>query len=275
MALYKLYMIIFALKTATCTCSFEHKNYDFAVKKVEISKLGLLPSCINENSGLVKAWQDNYYWTHNDGGGSAELYMINGKGYVFDTMDIEDATNVDWEDLAKDTKGNIYIGDFGNNNSNRKDLVIYKKNYFGTEKIKFKYADQDFANNSDLVFDCEAFFWHNDSLYLFTKSWNKGKKLTKMYVVPDKPGEYTLNPSGASFFKTQVTGADISPKGDKFALITYGKVFFYDIKNGKISLDNPTKCIKIGKNQTEAIVFENDNKIIFSNEQGKIYSFEI
>jgi hypothetical protein len=275
MAIYKLYMLMFALKTATCSCNYEKRTSLFEEEKVEIKKEGILPICISENSGLVKAWQDGYYWTHNDGGGNPDLYMINIEGDVFDTLEIKTATNVDWEDLAKDNKGNIYIGDFGNNFNNRTDLTIYKKKSSSLEKITFKYEDQNFNNTKDRFYDCEAFFWANDSLYLFTKSWKKGHKLTKMYVLPDLPGNYTLKPKASIVLKTQVTSADISPDGTKFALLTYGKIFIFGIENHKINFDKPLRCIKIGKNQTEAIVFENDHKIVFSNEQRKIYSIKI
>ncbi|MFC3810692.1 hypothetical protein [Lacihabitans lacunae] len=275
MYIYKFYLLLFAIKTATCSCSYEHRAENFEIEKVDIEKVGEFPSLINESSGLIKANENGKYWTHNDGGGKPQLYMVDAEGLIYETLEIPNADNKDWEDLAKDTKGNIYIGDFGNNNNKRKDLVIYKKGNLNVEKLTFRYSDQDFKDNKDLSFDCEAFFWANDSLYLFTKSWAKGKKISKLYVMPDKPGDYTLKPQDSVWLKSQVTGADISPDGTKYVLITYGKLFLYGIKNGKINFGEPLTCFKIGKNQTEAVVFENDHKIIFSNEQGKIYQIEI
>lgn len=275
MVVYKLYLFLFALKTATCSCNYENRTYFFEKEKYSIVKEGKLPICINENSGLVKAWQDGYYWTHNDGGGNPELYMLNAKGQLFDTLEIKNAINVDWEDLAKDSKGSLYIGDFGNNSNKRENLSIYKRSSMTVEKINFKYLDQTFEKDEARVFDCEAFFWFNNSLYLFTKSWEKGKKLTKIYKIPDVVGDYSVPPIDQTILKTPVTGADVSPDGSKFALITYGKIFIYGIENQEINFKKPIKCIKIGKNQTEAIVFESNNKIVFTNEQRKIYSIEI
>ncbi len=275
MVVYKLYLFLFALKTATCSCNYENRTYFFEKEKYSIVKEGKLPICINENSGLVKAWQDGYYWTHNDGGGNPELYMLNAKGQLFDTLEVKNAINVDWEDLAKDSKGSLYIGDFGNNSNKRENLSIYKRSSMTVEKINFKYLDQTFEKDEARVFDCEAFFWLNNSLYLFTKSWEKGKKLTKIYKIPDVVGDYSVPPIDQTILKTPVTGADVSPDGSKFALITYGKIFIYGIENQEINFKKPIKCIKIGKNQTEAIVFENNNKIVFTNEQRKIYSIEI
>ena len=275
MIVYKLYLFLFALKTATCSCNYEKRTSSFEKEKYAIIKEGKLPICINENSGLVKAWQDGYYWTHNDGGGNPQLYMVNAKGQLFDTLEVKNATNVDWEDLAKDSKGALYIGDFGNNSNKRENLSIYKRNSSTVEKINFKYLDQKFEEDEARVFDCEAFFWFNNSLYLFTKSWEKGKKLTKIYKVPDLGGDYSVAAIDQTILKSPVTGADVSPDGTKFALITYGKILIYGIENQVIDFKRPIKCIKIGKNQTEAIVFENNNKIVFTNEQRKIYSIEI
>jgi hypothetical protein len=273
--LYKLFLILFSLKTATCSCNFESRKLSFKKTRYSIKKEGVMPVCLNESSGLSKAWQDGYYWTHNDSGGSPELYMINPEGYIFDTLAISNANNYDWEDLAKDKAGNIYVGDFGNNSNQRKDLVIYKRSFENVEKITFKYPDQTFESNESRIFDCEAFFWAKDSLYLITKSWEKGVKHSRMYVLPDIPGDYVAKHIGNLDVKAQITGADISPNGEKFALISYGKILLFDIKNKNIDFTKPLKCIKIGKGQTEAIVFENDEKLIFTSENRKIYSVNL
>ncbi len=273
--LYKLFLILFSLKTATCSCNYESRKLSFKKTRYSIKKEGVMPVCLNESSGLSKAWQDGYYWTHNDSGGSPELYMIDTQGYIFDTLAIPNANNYDWEDLAKDNLGNIYVGDFGNNSNNRKDLVIYKRSHDIVEQISFKYPDQMFTQNESRIFDCEAFFWANNSLYLITKSWEKGVKNSRMYVLPDTPGDYTAKLLGNLDIKAQITGADISPNGKRFALISYGKVFIFNVLNGNIDFTNPAKCIKIGKGQTEAIVFENDQKLVFTNENRRIYSLTL
>jgi hypothetical protein len=34
--------------------------------------------------------------------------------------------NIDWEDITKDKDGNLYVGDFGNNDNERKVYVFTK-----------------------------------------------------------------------------------------------------------------------------------------------------
>ncbi len=265
-------MFLFSLKVATCNCHSDIQKSGFlrAKNAYTITKMGRMPTCINENSGLAKAWQENFYWTHNDGGGNAELYMVSEKGRVFDTLLVNDSKNIDWEDLAKDDKGNIYVGDFGNNNQNRKDLTIYKFRNGKTEKITFHYADQDRFPAKEKVFDCEAFFWYGGKLYLFSKDWSR-KHQTQLYSLPDKAGDYVLLPEQNIFLKSPVTSADVSPNGKEFALLSYGKIYIFEISDGKIDFSKPKSCIKVGRNQLEAIAYVNDTDLVMTNEQRKIY----
>ncbi len=271
--LYKLYMLFFILKTSTCNCHSEVKKSGFhrAKSEYKVQFLGKLPQNINENSGLIKANQKGFYWTHNDGGGKAELYKINEKAELFDTLQINNAKNVDWEDLTKDKSGNIYIGDFGNNNQNRKDLTIYKLNQNKTEKITFNYANQIEFPAQKRIFDCEAFFWSNDKLYLFSKSWERTDRTVKLYELPDKVGNYQITLIDSIYLKTPVTAADISPDGKQFALLSYGKIFIFEVNNSKIDFKKPKSCIKIGKAQAEALVYVNNTDFIITNEQRRVY----
>jgi hypothetical protein len=266
-------MLLFAMKIATCNCHSEIHKSGFKAGKshYKITKTGRLPVCINENSGLAPSWQENYYWTHNDGGGNAELYMIDKRGYIFDTLFVNDSQNIDWEELTKDDQGHLYIGDFGNNNQARQDLTIYKHKNKHTEKITFRYADQTAYPAAQRVFDCEAFFWYKGNLYLFSKDWTN-KHLTKLYVVPDKAGEYTLSPKESIFLKSPVTAADISPDGKEFALLSYGKIYTFEVTNGEINFSKPKNCIKVGRNQLEALSYTSNNDFIMTNEQRKIYT---
>ena len=272
MFLYKFYMFLFSLKIATCNCHSEVQKSGFHRAKSDytITQTGRMPTCINESSGLAKAWQENYYWTINDSGGNTELYMIGEQGRVFDTLFVNDSKNIDWEDLAKDDKGNIYVGDFGNNNQNRQDLTIYKFRNGKTEKITFHYADQNYFPAKDKIFDCEAFFWFGGKLYLFSKDWSI-KHQTKLYSLLDREGDYALLPEQSIFLKSPITSADVSPNGKEFALLSYGKIYIFEISNEKIDFSKPKSCIKVGRNQMEAIAYVNDTDLVMTNEQRKIY----
>ena len=84
----------------------------------------VLDPTVKETSGLI--FFDGKLVTHNDSGDNPNLYEIDTvSGAVTRTVSISNASNIDWEDIAQDDDY-IYVGDFGNNNGNRGDLIIYK-----------------------------------------------------------------------------------------------------------------------------------------------------
>ena len=258
---------------ATCLPEVNKSGFHKNKKLFEIAKIGKLPSQISESSGLARVNGKNSIWTHNDSGGKSELYEIDSLGHLLSIMKIPNIKNTDWEDLAQDYSGNLYIGDFGNNSNRRKDLTIYKikqNNPGESEKITFNFADQkEFPpTKKERNFDCEAFFWTKDSLFLFSK--NRGDRKTKLYVLPAKSGNYSLFPKSNIYLKANITSADISPDGKQFALLSYGKLFLFGVGKNSLDFTLPQFCIKASLKQSEAIVYISTNKLVITNEQGDI-----
>src|SRR5882762_5180336 len=84
---------------------------------------------IKESSGVVASRRyTNVYWTHNDGGGPKKqvLYAIDRKGNTRASFPVTAVTLHDWEDIAIDDAGHLYIGDIGNNDSKRDTLAVYE-----------------------------------------------------------------------------------------------------------------------------------------------------
>ncbi len=192
------------------------------------------------------------------------------------TVEIPNTVNYDWEDLAKDGNGNIYIGDFGNNENRRKNLRIFRvneKNLNVVDTIQFTYADQKAfpPPKPDRNFDCEAFFYHNNNLYLFSK--NRGESETvKVYKVPAEPGKYIVKVVDSLQINNKITAADISPDGKTIALLGYGNIYVFDVKNNDHFFESDKYCIPFEKTgQAEALVFINNTDFVFSNEGGKIF----
>lgn len=145
----------------------------------QLQFLAELPNVLEENSGIA-FYSGKSAWFVADSGNHDAIYHVDFQGKQLNKFDVKNAKNHDWEELTEDKKGNLYIGDFGNNHNNRKDLVIYKLpnpneekgKKIDAEKIKFSYPDQnDFPpKKSERLFDAEAFFHHQDALYIFTKN---------------------------------------------------------------------------------------------------------
>ena len=175
-----------------------------------------LPMELYEVSGLVVSGQDSLWW-HNDGGNAAELFLTNRAGQLLQQIPLP-LQNYDWEDLTHDDKGNLYLGDFGDNRRNREVLKIYKYN------PKTGVVDSlSFSYQNGQKHDTEAFLWHQDTFHLFTKSRIKRADLvTYHYVVPAHGGQQTaILRDSLSLRKRAVTAAAIHPETGTVALLAY------------------------------------------------------
>lgn len=254
-----------------------------------------LPKKLKEVSGNETTPNSEFIWMLNDSGNKAEIYGVNVNGKIKKTIKI-DAKNNDWEDLASDNQGNLYIGDFGNNESNRKNLAILKVNAsdlksdkkVAVERISFKYPNQKKfpAKKKNRYFDSESFFWHNNYLYIFTKSRVKddfGK--TSLYKIPAKQGQHTAELiSSYTFCKEMncwITAADISDDGKKVALLSPDKVWvFTNFKNDNFLSIEPQGYNLEHHSQKEGICFKNNNTLYITDEKahgtgGNLYEFSI
>lgn len=251
------------------------------VKITPKSYIKKLPEKLNENSGIIL--YDNLLWTFNDSGGRNKLYALNKDGKIKKEIEIKDAKNDDWEDIAQDKK-HIYIGDFGNNNGGRKNQKIYKikkkdirkkdKQELKSTTIKFDFSNQQTFGflPKQTPFDCEAMVVFKESLYIFTKDWSD--KTTTAYQIPTKEGEYVVKPQKKFNATGLITGADISPDKTKLVLVGYEnyKSFVWlfpdilsnDLFEGRkvfIDLD------KLFDAQTEGVCFKDNNTILVSCER--------
>jgi hypothetical protein len=196
---------------------------------------------------------------------------------VLRALDLTPLSNNDWEDLAQDPAGNLYLGDFGNNANQRRDLAIYRfdprQARPSVDTIAFRFADQRAfpPRRGQRNFDCEAFFWHRDSLHLFSKSRSL-QQVVKHYVVPARPGRHVAVLRDSIRLNRPITAADISPDGRTVALLGYGGVFFFQQQPGRRLFDGSKSFRALPTTgQAEALVFLNDSTFVVSNEKGRLY----
>lgn len=231
---------------------------------------------LQESSALEHAGEGSF-WTLLDSGRPAVLYRIAADGRLLDSVTLA-LPNRDWEELARDKQGNIYIGDFGNNLNRRRSLQIYKL-YKGSglvDTISFNWPEQKTfpPEKGELNYDCEAFIWYQDQLHLFTKS--RGDGMVRHYAVPDAPGSYDASLLESVFINGLVTAADISPNGSTLALLTYGKVYLFSVSAPAEMLKQPLSCLRIPwAGQSEAILFINDKSFLVGNETRKLFYVQL
>lgn len=274
----KLFTVYVYLQTLFCGCGsdvrrsgFERLRSDY---KVKVERIGRLDKEIKESSGLARA-SDSTFWTHPDGGPGNILHLMDLEGNLLQTIKLP-MPNKDWEDLAQDTIGNLFIGDFGNNANTRRDLAIYKLQLATmqvTDTINFQYADQqEFPPPyRQQHYDLEASFYRANSLYLFTKS-RAYKGVTKLYSMPAYSGSYRLEPKEELLVKSPITAAAIAPNQQEFALLGYGRIYMFQPKDSSVSLNVKRYCLTVGRTgQAEAILYLSPTQLLITNEKGKLY----
>jgi hypothetical protein len=98
-----------------------------ASDEVALERVGTLAHpAIREASGLVESRKrPGVFWTHNDSGNPAALFAVRGDGSLIREFVVA-VPNVDWEDLAIDDEGRLYVGDIGNNEGRLPLRAIYR-----------------------------------------------------------------------------------------------------------------------------------------------------
>lgn len=247
---------------------------------------------INESSAIIKSrvW-DDVYWTLNDSGNNNRIFPFNSKGELYRAewfkkadggIFISNAVNIDWEEMAVDNNGNIYVCDTGNNFNSRKDLAIYvirdplpyaTEKTTAMKKIMFYYSEQSEFPAESMNYDCEAVFWAQDNLFLLTK--HRSNNATQLYRF-DNIKDQKINPLkklGAFEIDGMVTAADASIDGTKLAVLTYNNVWVFeseelDFFNGKVS------WLPIKAQQCEGLCFDG-NQLQITNEQMELFRIPI
>ena len=233
-----------------------------------------LDSNVEETSGVVSN-SNGTFWTHNDSGDQAYIYLIDTNGTLLRSVHITNADNVDWEDISKDEYNNLYIADIGNNDNDRTDLVIYKipnplahnDNSIQAQKIRLHYPNQhDFPPTADKkYFDAEAILVFHDTISIFTKNrTNPFDGKLYQYTVPTQAGNYaahlldSFNTNIQNIYMGWVTGAAIDVLNNKAAILSQSKLFlFNNVRHHKFLQQTNSAIFFTSFTQKEAITFYN------------------
>lgn len=251
-----------------------------------------LPKEIKEASALQYIAENDIYWTLEDSGNEPVLFALDTNGKLIKTININKQNN-DWEALTSDTEGNLYIGDFGNNDNDRKNLAIYKVDAADlsksqadvTTEINFYYPEQkDFPpKKSKRIFDAEAFFYYNNNFYIFTKNRSTDSDgTTQLYKVPNVPGNHAAKLLGKfktckEFRNCAITDAAISADGKKMVLLSNARIWLFEDFKGDNFLKGQSNEIDLNDaSQKEGVCFKGTEVIICDEKDkhtgGKFYS---
>ncbi|MCW5911368.1 MAG: hypothetical protein KIT62_09855 [Cyclobacteriaceae bacterium] len=195
---------------------------------------GIVDIKLEEASGLVaSAAHPGYFWTHNDSGNGAELFLIDSKAQIAATMMLGKVRNRDWEDITlgpgpEPGKTYVYVGDIGDNKAQYPFKIIYRLvEPAAIEDKRIDKFDTLFIQLPDGQRDSEALMIdpvssdmfivskREDSvrLYRFPNTWKSGDTLTAELKIK------------LPYFNT--VAADISVDGSEVLLKNYDHVYYW------------------------------------------------
>ena len=251
---------------------------------------------ISESSGLAASRQTpNAYWTHNDSGGGPFIYSFDSSGNSLGIFNVNGAQNRDWEDIAvgpgpQSDRSYLYIGDIGDNNDARQEIVIYRvpepsltaatrkltKKLPGTtepaEAIRLRYPDG--------AHDAEALLVHpvTGHIYIVIKLVISDSSVYEA-APPFTPGKtITMTRIGTihvpSLFGGVITGGSVSPDGRRVALCDYFQGYELVLPSGSKDFNDIWKQKMVGfdlgkRKQGESIAYRSDGKALLATSEEK------
>jgi hypothetical protein len=187
---------------------------------------------IREASGIIASRRyPDVFWTHNDQGSKPLLYGITRAGKTVAEFPVTGAKIEDWEDIAIDDEGHIYVGDIGNNDAKRTELAVHRVREPNPQKPGKKVKIEQTFNLRfpKKPFDCESLFVHHGYGYVISKVFKD--KDAAIYRFPLKPqaAPFVLEWVARLPIDSPVTGADISQDGQRLGIVCKSGAYVFRI----------------------------------------------
>ncbi|MEB3327652.1 MAG: hypothetical protein VKQ33_00295 [Candidatus Sericytochromatia bacterium] len=162
-------------------------------------------------------------------------------GALARAIPVRGTINHDWEEVAADAAGNLWIADMGNNDEDREDLALLRvpepdpgtaRSATVTARVPFRYPDAPWFGGS---FNAEALFFHAGRAYLITKTAGHGLyrfpplAAGRQPLVPTRLGSLAQPPRG---FEGLVTGAGLSDDGARLVVAAGRRRAYVYVREG-------------------------------------------
>jgi len=236
---------------------------------------------IDESSGIARSIRyRNAFWTHNDSGDTARIFLVGADGRTRATVGLRGASAVDWEDIASYGLGDesyVMVADVGDNARRRSGLDLYVVRESGLDippggdgapgieiepdcHIRFSFEDGPH--------DCEAVAVDptESAIYLVAKDAGEGG-VYSMPLPPGGSGEPSIARRVASIPVGYATAMDISPDGRRAVVLTYGDAFEFARGGGETwarAFSREPRLIRTPKRpQGEAVCYGPDGRTLY------------
>ncbi|WP_420428132.1 hypothetical protein [Algiphilus sp.] len=256
---------------------------------------------LKEISGLAPAATGDF-WGHNDHGNRARLFRLGREGQALGRVVIKGSSNLDWEDIARMPTargGCLLVGDIGDNLARRDSVHIEFIPEPGVDAREARVAGHLVFRYPDGPRDAEglAFDQRDRQIYVLSKR-ETPPALYRLPAPPDCNGmaaaedgdpvlaEYVGDvelppPPMSTFFEgprralgfNLPTGLDITPDGQRMAVLSYGAVFVYDRAPGERWEEAlrryPGRRVLPMMEQAESIILSSDGSLAVVASEGR------
>ncbi len=198
-----------------------------------LEPIGRLDAAIPEASGIVRSRRHpGIFWVHNDSGNPPLLFAVRGDGRLVARYRLA-VPNLDWEDIAIDDHGRLYVGDIGNNGGWLRVRTLYRIDEPDPSKpdegrplaasaVSYRQAASD-------RFDAEGLFLDGGRAVVVAK-YLDGREAA-LFAVPLDFSSKTVDPprpiGKLPGFVEPATGADLSVDGSMLAVASYAVTRIY------------------------------------------------
>jgi hypothetical protein len=270
-------MSLIAAMAGIAACSTLLAGDAPTTRPFQVGRLEAKPIC--ESSGIVESRKHpGVYWTHNDSGNPPVLYAVRRDGSLVNEFPVR-CVAIDWEDIAIDDEGHLYLGDIGNNGNLRPAIGVMmldepdpvvapdpKKPLQPVKQWPLSFADGK-------RMDSESLFVWKESGYVIKKAID-GSPTTLWKFSLVKDGPQTLELVATLPLRTAVCGADLSRDGTRLVLIAGEGPYLLGGFDGDLSRAGEGKVdsIRIKPGQNEAICFT-EGGVLSTSEQRDVFFF--
>jgi hypothetical protein len=231
---------------------------------------------ISESSGVIAS--RNYpgaFWTHNDS--DEHLFAVTKRGATLGAYFVNGVHFEDWEDIAIDGAGNLYLADIGDNNVVRSTLVVYKVR----EPSPYSTGTINISQRYYLTFptavapaDCESLFIFKGYGYIVTKRPVNGRvTVFRFPLAYNSSTPFTLQFVTRVGVGADVSGADLSRDKTRLAFITEAGAYCFFVNGDIFSLKTASYVFTpFAHSATEGACFAG-NGLLVTAETRQLYLF--
>ena len=227
----------------------------------------IMDPAITESSGIVVSRRfDDLFWTHNDDG-SPTLFAVGLDGRSIRSYELP-IHNHDWEDIALDENGYLYLLD----NTSRDDDRFRTLVHVLPEPDPFTSEEAGPVETFEILYegdghDTETLIVWQDNVFLVTKPWDG--TAPRVYVAENRRNS-VAQLLGTLPERAMITGGDVSTDGKMVALSSYRALFIFEGNHPRESLLSDPLICPLNAGQIEGISWRGRD-LILTNEQGVIF----